>query len=352
MPDLESLGKRLRALRESRGITQDQVVERSGVYSESSSLRKIERGEQRPKRAAIIALSAIGLEERDPNVIDELLASADYEALSDPEVARLGLTRPPPTPQDRSATDETVRAVRAPISEHQLHIWDMVIGVCATMSIWLAALQDWFVFVTCILYAGLFVVSVLLETAYESRGSETVRAAMTAGAMTLAGSLGGLWMDSRLVLAGRPEGLWLVLLLFVVSAAMQWALARPGLPAHATVRARFQPHTAQAAHLKNSLYFLFMVVAFWIPPRHCVEASHHGGSAVMMFCPRPVWLWGAFVLVVAASIPMGSRLLENLEPSPRQNLYVTLFYVRALLYGLLSVICLAWYSTEISLFVR
>jgi len=36
------------------------------------------------------------------------------------------------------------------------------------------------------------------------------------------------------------------------------------------VPTNFQAHTAQAAHLKNTVYFLVIVLLFWLPPFHCV----------------------------------------------------------------------------------
>jgi len=343
MIDLKKFGTALREIRKSRGISQEAAVERSGVYSDASGLRRIERGEQRPKRAVIVRLLTEGLLEDDPDLIDELLAMAGYQALRDAELVRLGLKRKirpdPPLPP----------ALDPPLPGHPPRGWAILALTGAGASIPLALIQNWFVAVCCLLYASLYVVSVLLESAYGSSPKQNRGAALAAGSTILVTSLAANWTDRHFVAAGRLEGLWLALFLFVAGAVFQWLWVRPALADFTVVPTRFRSHTAQAAHLKNSVYFLFIVVAFWLPPRHCVEAlSVHGadGRGAGTFCPQPWWLWIAFVLMLLISIPMGSRLLDNLRPAPGHNRFIILFYTRALVCFLLSAICLIWYSSH------
>jgi len=348
MFDLKTFGQALRELREKRGVTQEEAITRSEAYSEASSLRKIERGEQRPKRVTIIALMVKGFEVTDPGTIDQMLELAGYSGLTGAEISRWGasprptLRIPIPTPQALQ------KPAIAEVAPKLLKIWDRVIALCVVAAFGLAWDQDWFAWLCCAVYAGLFVVSVLLEAAPEYRKGETSRAAALSGSVILATSLGGTLLNSRKQFL-NSSGLWAALAVFLFAAATQWLLVRPALPSYAVVRTRFQPHTAQAAHLKNTLYFLFIVVAFWIPPSHCVVVSggHYtvnGLASNGAFCVPPLWLWGIFVLVLVLSIPMGSRLLENLRPGPRHNVYTNLFYTRAALYFLLAAICLISYS--------
>jgi transcriptional regulator with XRE-family HTH domain len=343
MIDLEKFGTALRELRESRGITQEAAVERSGAYSDASGLRRIERGDQRPKRAVIVALVREGLLEDDPDQIDELLALAGCQALREAELVRLGLKR-------RTRLASPARAtLTPPPPPYLLRAWTIMALTGAAASVPLALRQNWFVSLCCLLYASLYAISVLLETTYISRRTESTRAAVSAGLTILAVSLAANWVDSHFVGIGWSEGLWLALFIFVAGAIFQWLLIRAALPSEAVVPTRFRSHTGQAAHLKNSIYFLFIVVAFWLPPRHCVAALSAQGAGVILtatFCPRPWWLWIAFALMLLISIPMGSRLLDNLGPAPGHNRFVILFYTRALLYFLLSAICLIWYSAQ------
>src|SRR5438128_1657953 len=79
--DLQRFGQTLRELRERRGLTQDDVVERSRAYRDARSVRKIEAGGQRPKREIIISLLTKGLDEQNCSTIDNLLQFAGYEPL-------------------------------------------------------------------------------------------------------------------------------------------------------------------------------------------------------------------------------------------------------------------------------
>lgn len=334
-------------MRESRDITQDDAVGRSGTYSEASGLRKIERGEQRPRRATIIALLTKGLEERDVAKIDELLILAGYEGLSDDEISELGLSKRSPPPVPPPSVVEVEHLIPLPAPTHAPFISIAIIVLCVVVSVTLAVFEGWFVSLCGVLYASLCAVSVLLESAHEFRGQETIRAAELGGVVTLAAALGAIWTDDRFIARGRQEGLWITLLIFVLAACLQWVLVRPALSGSAVALATFRSHTAQAAHLKNTLYFLLIVVLFWMPPRHCVLMKQVNSSVpTTMACPAPLWLWIVFLVMIGASVPMGSHLLDNLHPSPRQNIYVSLFYTRALLYFLLSAVCLIWYSTN------
>lgn len=350
MSDLERLGKALRELRTTRGITQDEVIERITAYSEASALGRVERGKQQPKRKNIVELVTKGLEERDPGKVDEFLILAGYEPLSDHEVSRLGLSRQDERPvrpnQQPEPTEVSAETARSPLAR----AWIILIAACVAASIPLGWLQGWFVWLCCILYSGLYAVSVLLEAAHEFRGRETVWMACVAGSLILPTSLGAMWLDSRFISMDRPEGLWIALFTFVLAAILQWVLVRPALPAYPIVPTKFQAHTAQSAHLKNSIYNLLIVFVFWVPTRHCLETLRQQASTghrpVTHFCPKPVWLWVVLVLMVGAFVPARSYLLDQMKPSPRHNLYVNLFYIRALLFLLLSVLCLLWYSNS------
>ena len=336
MPDLERFGKALRELREGRGITQEQVIDRSSVYKDARNLRKIEAGEHRPKRVDIVTLLMKGFGEKNSAKIDEFLSLAGYDSLTETEVLKLGLSK------------QSLPAVATPpLAPRLAKMWHVLITVSGVASIGLAIRQDWMTALCCLLYAGLFAISVLLESAHEYRGKDTLRATTLAGSLILATSFAATWVDTYYISINRGEGLWYALPIFVAAAVLQWTLVRPALSANAIVRTRFQTHTAQAAHLKNTCYFLLIVAFFWLPPRHCVHVTNGQAFQTVShgsFCPPPEWLFGIFVLMLLLSIPMGSRLLENLRPSPRHNLYVNLFYARALLYFLLSTICLVWYS--------
>lgn len=336
MADLERLGQRFRELRTSRGITQDQVTKRCAAYSDPRSLRKLESGEHRPKRQAIIDLLAEALGEQTPAIFDELLILAGYQGLNAKERKKLSLSTTQPEP------------VKPPpvVPKNIRSLWRSLILLGLVSSIFAGRHLSGFDWMCSVLYSALYAVSVLLETAHEYQGGETLEAAGAAAAVVLPISLGALSLDQGDVSAGRPEVLLDALFLFVLAAGLQWFAVRAALPSVTIVKTSFQTQTAQAAHLKNTIYFLLLVFVFWLPPRHCIEAARQ--HLTPEFCPKPLWLSIALGALMLAAVPMGSRLLENLQPTPRYNLYVNLFWVRALMFFLLAALLVIWYSLSLS----
>jgi hypothetical protein len=174
-----------------------------------------------------------------------------------------------------------------------------------------------------------------------------------------------LAIDARLARTGVPAALPLSLAVFLLAAAAQWAIARSALSESAVVPTSFQAHTAQAAHLKNTIYFLVIVVLFWLPPFHCVAVlrreiqSGHAASVREILTHHVLlgrdfasfsveWLWSGLLFLLLLVIPMAARLLENLKSGPRLNTFTALFYLRGVLYFLLILICLFWYSAAIA----
>src|SRR5216684_6757753 len=219
MADLKRFGQRFRELRTSRGITQDEVLKHSSDYSDSRSLRKLESGELRPRRKAIIELLADAIRERNPDVFDELLTLAGYLGLDGEEREKLGLTEGQPQPADPPVF----------ASQRVLWLWRSLILAGLVASVLLGWRRSGFDWLCSLLYSGLYAVSVVLEAAYEYRGGETLEAAGAAAAMVLPTSLGALSLDSRGLSANQPESLLDALFLFVLAGALQWFAVRPAL---------------------------------------------------------------------------------------------------------------------------
>jgi transcriptional regulator with XRE-family HTH domain len=332
MRDLQQFGQRFRELRTGRGLTQDDVTKRSAAYGDVRSLRKLESGEVQPKRKVIIELLFEAIEERNSAVFDELLALAGYRALGDQEKSRLGFV---------VVELEPVPAMHS-VPWRIRWMWRGTIIGGALVSVlvgWGVSGFDW---LGSLMYASLFAVSLLLEAAHEFHGRETIEAAGAAAAFVLPLSLAALRLDNRGVGEQNAASLAYALSLIVLAACLQWVIARPALPSYTIVQTRFQSQTAQAAHLKNTGYFLLLAFVFWLPPHHCGEAARRHLQPA--FCPPPLALWIALVCLMAGTVPMGSHLLDNLQPTANHNLYVNLFWIRALLFFALSAMSLLWYS--------
>lgn len=217
---------------------------------------------------------------------------------------------------------------------------------------------------TAIFYGSLYTVSVLLESAFGANFREAVPAAYGTFCLMLLTSVSALAVDERMVEAGNPAALPMSLAVFILSASLQWLLVRSALPAVAVVPSRFPSHTAQTAHLKNTLYFLLIVVIFWVPPAHCIAVLRRniraGNTSIVremlahtvivssdVVCLNRTWLWGLFLLLALLAIPMGAWLTNNLTPHPKTNTYTNLLYLRAVLYFLLILACLIWFSVSL-----
>ncbi len=118
--NLEHFGRTLRELREGRGLTQDEVIQRTRAYSDARNLRNLEAGGQRPRRNTIILLFIKGLEEKNVSTINSALEDAGYEGLRPHEVAQLGLTPPPGDPE----LEKIGPALKPPaISQRLIRAW-------------------------------------------------------------------------------------------------------------------------------------------------------------------------------------------------------------------------------------
>jgi transcriptional regulator with XRE-family HTH domain len=369
--DAGALGRALAKLRVARHLTQEDVARRvSTYYSEAGSYGRVERAERHPDRDRLIAILVQGLSVSDLGEINRILGLADYDGLTEQEVGQLGLSL------SRSAEPEAA----ALVSQHRQGLsalfadphWGLfsaglVVGSFVLVSA-MAALapgQSLFLLVTSCLYAALYVTSVYLEGAFEPALVQPAATAALCFGFVAITSAAALAMDRILVNSGNPLALLVSLMAFLVAGVVQFFVVRSSLSEHAVVQANFQTRTAQAAHLKNTGYFLLIVVVFWLPSSHSVStlerevrAGHVSwvrqvvaqdlilGRGILALSVR--WLLLLLFSTLLISLYMGYRLLDNLRPHPRLNAYSILFYLRALLYFALCLICVGWYAFSLS----
>jgi hypothetical protein len=235
-------------------------------------------------------------------------------------------------------------------------------GVSARLS-GFASGHVWHVVVAASLYATLCSVSVFMEVAYQY--DRYARMAWTAAPLVWlwmsASTLGILAFVARRARQNR-SALVSSTLLLVAAAAILYAVFRPFLPAHAITQATFQTYTAQAAYLKDLIYFVPFAAVFLLPPFHfivrmqaaLVGGQHRAVASVVLaeryaippsgvLYPR-VWALSA-LLVVGAIVSMisGAHLLENLKPTEYSNLFIHTVQFRWLVYLALGLETLAWY---------
>lgn len=216
------------------------------------------------------------------------------------------------------------------------------------------------------LYAGLFGVALLGEVAYEfdRYGLKAVAVAVGFFVWMFLASLAGLTTDWRMTLQGSNKGLAASMAILLLAAFTLYAGARFFLPpVPITQTNSLQAYPAQAAYLKDIIYFLILKVIFLLPPFHFIlrmqrelQAGRHrmglellsGGRLSIaprgIFFPRFWVLLVFFVVIVSLSIYLHTNLMDHLKPAPYMNLFSNLILTRLLLYYALAGECLFWYS--------
>jgi transcriptional regulator with XRE-family HTH domain len=322
--NVKAFGERVAQLRLAKGLTQKEVLARiPGTYADEKGYGRIEHGDRKPSRDIAVAILARGLDLGDAEEVNAALAILGYEGLSIPELQSYGLEGQKQAGPKKGSRRPTMNARAA----------CLVLFLAFALAFWIVIHfdrdQTEFTITTCVLYAGLYVISLFLETVYEGRIYQSLSRGAMLFSFILITSVVALASDVALVQTAHPEGLWVSL-----------------------------------------AYFLLIVILFWIPPTHCrlvlnqqaraghpeavrhSLASHSVLTPEGMICPPVEWLWVLFIVMVIVSIPMGARLIENLPSHPQRNIFLNLFYLRVIVYFSLVLICLGWHSYSVGLLVR
>jgi hypothetical protein len=360
--DLKAFGAALKRLREERSIIQRLVVDRvAPLYSDERAYRRIESGDRRPDRENIIQLLHRGLQENKAQVINRFLRLAGYEALCPQEVHDLQLIADPgPEPEPEKIPAPTKN------SQVQALIWTAVaFSLTIYVSGWPQRGFSWFRLVMSVGYASLYAVSLFLETAYLEANLRIWPPAIGILSLVCVTSAAALSVTEAMAFMGFSAGVWIGFGVLILAALAQLWLAHLVLPNSEIVKASFHPFTSQAAHFKNTGYFLLLAVPFWLIPSHCIaclEGALATGNQAMTerflrgsgwlvagaLCVRPAWLWTLAGVMIASALYMGAHLIDNLLPHPKRNYFLNLFYCRAFLYFLLVAICLVHYSLAVA----
>jgi transcriptional regulator with XRE-family HTH domain len=362
--DSGAFGRTLAELRRARGFTQQDVAARiSTYYGDAGTFGRIERGERHPDRDAVVAIVVRGLMIREIAVINRILQLAGYGVLTADEMETLALAQAIIEPSTEPAS--RLIAPRNPWRDWRsaaILISSLALaGVIAS----LIPRHGPFGLLTSCLYAALYVVSLYLESAFDPEHFPTPRTAVFTFALMSVSSTVALATDRDLVDSGNSFALLASLAIFLLAGFLQFAIVRGTLPESALVPATFQTQTAQSAHLKNTSYFLLIVLIFWLTPFHCVSTlsrevrSGHAdwvrqmlsqdlmlGRGLLALSVR--WLLGLLLAMFLLALYMGTHLLDNLRPHARLNSFTLLFYLRALLCFLLCLLSIGWYAYSLS----
>lgn len=364
--DSGAFGRTLARLRLSLGFTQQQVAARIPTYySDAGAYGRIERAERHPDRDAVVAILVRGLLIRKTEEINRILQLARYESLNAEEIETLGLSQ--------TAAERPEQAIPpVTMSSDPRRNWrsaGILIGSLALAAViaFLIPAHAPFALLSSSLYATLYVVSLYLESAFDPERFPATPTAVFTFALVFVSSTVALATDRALVDSGNYFALLFSLAIFLLGGVLQFVLVRRALPEFAIVPTTFQARTAQGAHLKNTGYFLLIVLLFWLPPFHCVSTlsrelrSGHADWVHQMLAQDLMFgrgllalsvrcLLGLLLVMFLIAWYMGAYLLDNLRPNVRLNSFTLLFYLRARLYFLLCLLCIGWYAYSSSEF--
>ncbi len=224
-------------------------------------------------------------------------------------------------------------------------------------------------FGACAIYAALYSEAVFLEVGYDFDRYRhfTFQMSLLVFGWIMISSLIALTADRKLTLQGRKSGLVTSVLIFFVSAIGAFGIVISFLPSAPITQATFQTYPAQAAYLKDVVYFTALAFLFLILPFHFVTTME---AELEKGCHRPVletltspklavlprgtiypqfWALSLVLLLFAAlSIAMTAHLLDNLMSARYRNLFIQLVYPRGVLYFGLGIECLAWYRNALN----
>lgn len=214
------------------------------------------------------------------------------------------------------------------------------------------------------LYAALYAVALLGEVAYQfdRYGRASIWVAIAIFVWVFTTSLAGLAIDWKLTRNGSRKGIVASITVFLFSALTAFAGACLFLPTNPVTEMNWQAYTAQAAYLKDIVYFLVLLVIFTVPPFHFVlaaqrelQAGRHKSVLNLLtgdkfsLTPRSVFYPRFWVLALILSVIVGvsvffhHNLMSNLKPGEYMNLFANLIQARLILYYLLALECLYWY---------
>jgi len=244
-----------------------------------------------------------------------------------------------------------------------------VFGVSGRMSRLLGG-HLWFALGAGLLYALLYAISFVAEIAYEfdayGKSAVLLAAAVVVPWMAVT-TVTALAADWFLTLRGRKSGLAASFSICAVAVAALLIVAWQFLPGRPVTLARIQTYPAQAAYLKNVVYYFPLCAVFLLAPFHAVLAlqrdltnqRHRQVSGLLnreatAVPPRGtvfVRIWQLAAVLggaVFASLYLTTNLMDNLKPAPHMSLFVNLIQLRTLCYFGMATACLVWYSRLLS----
>lgn len=242
-----------------------------------------------------------------------------------------------------------------------------VLGISAKVELPFGG-HTWHVLISCFLYAALYPVTLLIEIAYrfDAYGRTALKLLPVVLSWILATSAFALALDWRRTSKGKAHGLGLSVLVFLTAAGLLFAALSFVLPASPITELSTPASSAQSAYLKDIVYSLLLMLIFLASTFHFLvgmqrelHCGRHrpalelltGGRFGLVpkgaIYPR-FWMMITALMIMATYSAFSTRdLLGHLSPSPYQNLFTNLIWLRLILHYGLALKCLSWYHRAV-----
>jgi len=176
-----------------------------------------------------------------------------------------------------------------------------------------------------------------------------------------------VWCDWRLTSRGNPLGLAVAMTAIVLAAIALYAASYLVLPAHGITRLTDTAAPARVAYQKDLIYHLAVMLFFCLPTLHFVlglqrelaAGKHRGIFGLLtgdrqsvpprgLMFPR-VWLLVSIAAIFFVySMYAHFNLMSKLRTDGYYVVFVTLLQIRLLIFYILMVRCLYWYSGQLN----
>lgn len=220
-----------------------------------------------------------------------------------------------------------------------------------------------------VLYALLGAICLVMEVAYDY-DQYIVSGTLSAIAVFFwlyGTTLTALWCDWKLTSKGNPFGLAVAMTVIVAAAVGTYAASFLVLPAHGVTHLTDAAAPARIAYQKDLIYHLAVMLFFCLPTLHFVlglqrelAAGKHRGIFSLLTgdshsvpprglkFPR-VWLLVSIAITFFVySMYAHFNLMSKLRTDGYYALFATLLQLRLLIFYILMVRCLYWYSGQLN----
>lgn len=214
-----------------------------------------------------------------------------------------------------------------------------------------------FIKVSSSLYGLLFLIALLIEIAYQfdSYGLLTVWLGFPIMFINTVAVAAAMILARRRLRVGKSGGLFLGLGILVAAVFGSYMLALLWLPNAPITLTTFQAQPAIAAFLKNAvIYFLPLGFFFLLMPFYFVTASELNAHGVIISLPfdaifmRPHYLISICLVAVVYSLVSTFFLLDNIQSGVYHGLFVSMVFIRFIVFFGLGLGCLLWYKTALN----